>query len=166
MPHFLVGRPERFSLMHGDYRLDNLMFHPDGTVAAVDWQTLGVGLAGRDLAYLIATSLEPDARREAEHAAIAAYHDRLVGLTAGAEWLHTKNKLGIYYQHLNLGNATSLGSDGRQLFWNPEGYSSNCWTAGGATVGYCATGSCTMDTAPATSATLNSSLKPSTSEPR
>ncbi len=66
MPHFLVGRPERFSLMHGDYRLDNLMFHPDGTVAAVDWQTLGVGLAGRDLAYLIATSLEPDARREAE----------------------------------------------------------------------------------------------------
>ena len=83
MPHFLIGRPERFSLMHGDYRLDNLMFHPDGTVAAVDWQTLGVGLAGRDLAYLIATSLEPDARREAEHAAIAGYHDRLAELTAG-----------------------------------------------------------------------------------
>ena len=55
------------SIVHGDYRLDNLMFHPDGTVAAVDWQTLGVGLAGRDLAYLIATSLEPDARQRGHH---------------------------------------------------------------------------------------------------
>lgn len=79
---FLMGRPERFSLMHGDYRLDNLMFHPDGTVAAVDWQTLGVGLPGRDLAYLIATSLDPDDRRLVEQPAVDAYHARLVELTA------------------------------------------------------------------------------------
>ncbi|MBL8305468.1 MAG: TonB-dependent receptor [Rubrivivax sp.] len=62
-------------------------------------------------------------------------------LVIGAEWLHTKVNQGIYYQHLNLGGPTSLGSDGRQLFWNPEGYASNCWTATGTTIttGACAT---------------------------
>lgn len=79
-PSFLMGRPERFSLLHGDYRLDNLMFHPDGSVAAVDWQTLGVGLPARDLAYLIATSMSPEVRRSAEQSIVAAYHDRLVEL--------------------------------------------------------------------------------------
>lgn len=80
-PAFLVGRPERTSLLHGDYRLDNLMIYPDGSVAAVDWQTVGVGLPGRDLAYLVATSLEPAARRESERAIVDAYHERLVELT-------------------------------------------------------------------------------------
>ena len=55
------------------------------------------------------------------------------GLTAGAEWLHTKNKLGIYYQHLNLGAVTKTGSDGRQLFYNANGFNTNCWTAAGGT---------------------------------
>lgn len=77
-PSFLMGRPDRFTLLHGDYRLDNLMFHPDGSVAAVDWQTVGVGLPGRDLAYLIATSMEPDDRRAVERQAVAAYCERLL----------------------------------------------------------------------------------------
>ena len=55
------------------------------------------------------------------------------GLTAGAEWLHTKNKQGIYYQHLNLGAVTRTGSDGRQLYYNANGFNTNCWTAAGAT---------------------------------
>lgn len=53
------------------------------------------------------------------------------GLTAGAEWLHTKNKLGIFYQQLNLGPATRTGPDGRQMFYNASGYNSNCWSAAG-----------------------------------
>ena len=44
-------------LIHGDYRLDNLMFPPHGTgVVAVDWQTLAVAPPARDLAYFLATS--------------------------------------------------------------------------------------------------------------
>ena len=79
-PAFLMGRPERFALLHGDYRLDNLMFHPDGSVAAVDWQTVGVGLPARDLAYLISTSMEPEQRRACEADVVAAYHERLAEL--------------------------------------------------------------------------------------
>jgi outer membrane receptor protein involved in Fe transport len=49
-------------------------------------------------------------------------------LVAGAEWVHTKVNAGLYYQHLNLGAPTRIGSDGRELFHNPlAGYEQACW---------------------------------------
>ena len=71
-------RVDHFSLVHGDYRLDNLMFHPDGGVSAVDWQTLSVGPALRDVAYFLGTSLSVDDRRAHEARLVAQYHDALV----------------------------------------------------------------------------------------
>lgn len=66
---------ERFALLHGDYRLDNLTSHPGtGEVRAVDWQTLSLGLPARDLAYLISTGMTPDDRRRHERDLVAAYH--------------------------------------------------------------------------------------------
>ena len=51
--------PTPFAVIHGDYRLDNLMFPPDGDgVVALDWQTVGVGPPARDIAYFLGTSLE------------------------------------------------------------------------------------------------------------
>ncbi|BBY57788.1 phosphotransferase family protein [Mycolicibacterium sarraceniae] len=74
---WLLNAPERFALLHGDYRLDNLLF--DGErVSVVDWQTLGVGLAGRDLAYFTGTSLEPGLRARAEKGLVAEYHRALI----------------------------------------------------------------------------------------
>ena len=49
------------------------------------------------------------------------------GLTAGAEWVHTKVQNGINYRHLNLGAPTGAGSDGRQIFWNAAGQNPGCW---------------------------------------
>jgi hypothetical protein len=72
---FLQARPERFSLLHGDYRLDNLMFGDE--VHVVDWQTLTVGLPGRDLGYFLGTSLRTDDRRAHEQAVVEAYHRAL-----------------------------------------------------------------------------------------
>lgn len=77
VPGFLLARPERFALLHGDYRLDNLLLHPDGGVTVVDWQTLTVGLPARDLAYWVATSLDPGDRRRTEADAVAAHHAAL-----------------------------------------------------------------------------------------
>ena len=80
LARFLLDRAERFSVLHGDYRLDNLLFAPDrSVVAAVDWQTMTVGLPARDLAYLLATSLESADRRAVEDDVIAAYHEALRG---------------------------------------------------------------------------------------
>jgi hypothetical protein len=76
-----LARSERFAPVHGDYRLDNLLFPPDGGagVVAVDWQTLSLALPARDLAYAVATSLEPDVRRGAERDLVASYHAALLG---------------------------------------------------------------------------------------
>lgn len=76
---WLLGRPERFGLVHGDYRLDNLMFPPDGPgVVAVDWQTLSLGLPARDLAYFLGTSVDVATRRSHERDLVAAYHRALL----------------------------------------------------------------------------------------
>jgi aminoglycoside phosphotransferase (APT) family kinase protein len=81
---WILGRSERFGPVHGDYRMDNLMFFPGSTpddtdgMAAVDWQTVGVGLPARDLAYFLETSLDPELRRAHEQHLVAAYHAALV----------------------------------------------------------------------------------------
>ncbi|MEI7622773.1 MAG: phosphotransferase [Actinomycetes bacterium] len=77
---WITARLDRFTLIHGDYRPDNLMFMPDGSVVTtLDWQTLGLGLAGRDIGYFLATSLEPEARRAHEREIVSAYHEALIG---------------------------------------------------------------------------------------
>ncbi|GAB3224391.1 phosphotransferase family protein [Mycolicibacterium hippocampi] len=77
---WLLAEPDRFSLMHGDYRLDNLLFDPDRTrVTVVDWQTVGLGLPARDLAYFTATSLLPEVRPTVERDLVERYHTALLG---------------------------------------------------------------------------------------
>jgi aminoglycoside phosphotransferase (APT) family kinase protein len=77
VPEWLLQHPERFALLHGDFRLDNLMLHPDGGVTVVDWQTLTVGLPARDLAYWVTTSVDPQTRRRIESDAVSSYHQAL-----------------------------------------------------------------------------------------
>jgi hypothetical protein len=45
-------------LAHGDWRLDNLFFTPDGEVIAVDWQLIDRSVGPRDLAYLVTESID------------------------------------------------------------------------------------------------------------
>lgn len=76
---WLLAAGSRYALLHGDYRLDNLLFDPGRTVVSVvDWQTLGVGLPARDLAYFTATSLQPDARAASERRLVEIYHEALL----------------------------------------------------------------------------------------
>ncbi|MEU4311698.1 phosphotransferase [Nocardia sp. NPDC024068] len=76
---WLVARPERFGLVHGDYRLDNLLFGAGepAVVTAVDWQTVNLGLPARDLAYFVTTALDPGTRRAAEKDLVTTYHQRI-----------------------------------------------------------------------------------------
>ncbi|TDC93878.1 phosphotransferase [Actinomadura sp. 7K507] len=76
---WLLARADRFGLVHGDYRLDNLLFPPDGAGATtVDWQTLTIGLPARDLSYFLATSLTTEARRTHERDLVTRYHEALL----------------------------------------------------------------------------------------
>lgn len=75
---WMLGRSERFGLLHMDYRLDNLLFAPDGSdVCAVDWQGMAVGLPGRDVAFFLSTGVSVAERREHERAIVDAYHEKL-----------------------------------------------------------------------------------------
>jgi len=79
LAQWMVAPAPTFAVVHGDYRLDNLLFArgDPGKVAAVDWQTVGIAQPGRDLAYFLGTCLAVDDRRRHEHELVARYHGAL-----------------------------------------------------------------------------------------
>jgi hypothetical protein len=67
-------------LVHGDYRLDNLLFGMDGAdrpLTVVDWQTVTWGPAMTDLAYFLGCALPVSMRRAHADELMAAYHKAL-----------------------------------------------------------------------------------------
>ncbi|TAK57018.1 MAG: DUF1679 domain-containing protein [Dehalococcoidia bacterium] len=69
------------TIVHGDYRLDNLFFGGDdarGGPAVVDWQLSTRGCAVYDLAYLLSGSMAPANRKRCEMDLIRAWHDELL----------------------------------------------------------------------------------------
>jgi hypothetical protein len=75
---WLLTRPIPYAVVHGDYRLDNLMFPPTGRgVSALDWQTVGAAPPGRDLAYFLGTALRPEDRRRWESDLVSLYFEEL-----------------------------------------------------------------------------------------
>ena len=75
------GAPGRLQgLVHGDYRLDNMLFGEAGAarpLTVVDWQTVTWGPAFTDVAYFIGCALPVEVRREHYDALLRAYHDGL-----------------------------------------------------------------------------------------
>ena len=69
MPHTLV---------HFDYRADNLFFDDDGSVVVIDWQAISVGGGAADVGYFLSQNLSIDDRRAHEDDLLQAYHDALV----------------------------------------------------------------------------------------
>ncbi len=66
-----------WTVLHGDYRLDNILYRPDGEIVVLDYQLLLWGRAGWDVAYFITTALDPEHRSEEENM-LRHYHDALV----------------------------------------------------------------------------------------
>ena len=64
-------------LVHGDYRLDNLLFGDDACTV-VDWQTVGWGPPMLDASYLIGGGLKVGDRRAYERDLVTIYHDELL----------------------------------------------------------------------------------------
>lgn len=67
-------------LVHGDYRLDNMLFGTDGAdraLTVVDWQTVSWGPALTDLAYFLGCALPTEDRRKHYDALLRAYHEAL-----------------------------------------------------------------------------------------
>ena len=78
---YLAPRAGPTTIIHNDYRLDNLLFTPgpnSDVAGIVDWQTCSVGPGPRDVAYFIGAGLLPDDRGENEDRLVRSYHDGLV----------------------------------------------------------------------------------------
>ncbi|MEM7286692.1 MAG: phosphotransferase [Actinomycetota bacterium] len=65
-----------WTVLHGDYRLDNVLFRENGEIVVVDYQLMLWGRAGWDVAYFITTALSPEHKDE-EDSLLRTYHDEL-----------------------------------------------------------------------------------------
>lgn len=86
LPAYYAHRPEPHTVLHNDYRLDNLLFAtPEGgpAVAVVDWQTVGIGPAVLDVSYFVGAGLTVEDRRAHEEDLVRGYHQAL--LASGVE---------------------------------------------------------------------------------
>lgn len=84
LEQYLVTGTQPWSIVHGDYRLDNLLFDPSPggvPITVVDWQTCTHGAPLQDVAYFIGAGLLPEQRRAEETDLVRRYHAGL--LTAG-----------------------------------------------------------------------------------
>jgi len=76
-------KPGPWTIQHSDYRLDNLLFGPEGEVTVVDWQTVGHGPGVADLSYFIGAGLPVEPRREHERDLVEGYREGMAA--AGVE---------------------------------------------------------------------------------
>ncbi len=78
---YLAGEAGRIQgLVHGDYRLDNMLFGAAGAdraLTVVDWQTVSWGPPMTDLAYFLGCALRTQDRRAHYDALLRAYHQAL-----------------------------------------------------------------------------------------
>lgn len=88
-----TARSEKVSLVHGDFRLDNLLFDIKGgaeAIAVLDWQTVGVGNGLSDVGYFLGCGIGDNLRRAHERELLELYCAEMtargVPLTVDAIW--------------------------------------------------------------------------------
>lgn len=76
---YIEIKTEPIVLSHGDFRLDNMLFHDNnGRVAVLDWQTLSAGVPMADIAYCISTSFsDSNDRKIHEESLVSRYLKKL-----------------------------------------------------------------------------------------
>ncbi len=69
---YLRDRPGPRTVVHGDFRADNLVVH-EGHITVLDWQTAAHEPAVTDLSYFLGASVDVPQRREIEQSAVRHY---------------------------------------------------------------------------------------------
>ena len=88
------------TLVHFDYRADNLFFDEDGSVVVIDWQAISQGGGAADVGYFLSQNLSTEDRRANEDELLHAYHDGLVaGGVTGYDFdtFFNDYRLGVMY---------------------------------------------------------------------
>jgi hypothetical protein len=85
LENYLTDRPYPWTVVHGDFRLDNLLFGGP-RVVVVDWQTVKIGVALSDVSYFIGSALLPEDRRQHEANLVRSYYAFLTELGVRMPW--------------------------------------------------------------------------------
>ena len=83
MPLFQGVAQGPFTVQHGDFRLDNILFDIQGgtrRMGTLDWQTLAIGPGLTDVTYFLSAGVSPELRRANERALVSGYHEELTRL--------------------------------------------------------------------------------------
>lgn len=112
-----------FTITHGDARLDNMFFLPDGEVALVDWQLAARSHTGAfDLVYFLAANVPPAVREARWDDLLATYAGELhrCGVSLSDDELAEETQLQslVLLLYLGLGGGDfDLGNErGERLF--------------------------------------------------
>lgn len=79
-PQWFGRRIERTALVHGDFRLDNMLFDTKGgaePIAILDWQTVSAGNPLTDIGYFMGCGIGEELRREHEASLLDAYRSAM-----------------------------------------------------------------------------------------
>ncbi len=113
------------TIIHGDYRLDNLFFDPAGgtSLSVIDWQISARARGVFDLAYFLAGTLPSEERRARERDLVRMYHDILTergvsGYTFDQCWEDYRRSLLflLSYTVIGIGSLDLANERGVELF--------------------------------------------------
>jgi hypothetical protein len=120
---YLAREPSVRTIVHGDLRVDNILFAPNGEACwIVDWQTLGRGSGAADLAYLVGTSIaDPLERAAADRPAFDHWIAALTaaGVKPDAEALWTDYRVGAlsgYFMAVFASMSVERTTRGDEMF--------------------------------------------------
>ncbi len=120
---YLGRRHAARTLVHGDLRIDNVLFAPDAPQCwLVDWQTLGRGSGATDIAYLVGTSIaDPMERAAADRRAFDHWIKGLAaaGVTPDADGLWTDYRIGAlsgYFMAVFASMSVARTERGDEMF--------------------------------------------------
>ena len=79
------------TLIHIDYRLDNMIFGGPYALTILDWQSINLGCAFNDVSYFMGTSLSPERRGASERDLLKHYLEVLASYGVDLDWNSTWN---------------------------------------------------------------------------
>lgn len=90
------------TMAHGDWRADNVLFHPEsagGAVVGIDFQLLGVGCGTYDVAYYVSQSVDPHERAGRDRELVQVYVDALRegGVDADFDTVWNQYRIGLLF---------------------------------------------------------------------
>ena len=107
-----------YTIVHGDFRLDNMLWTPAGELVLLDWQIVQCGFGLYDVAYFIVTNLKVDDRRTHEDALLALWRDTML---AGGADPGSPDEVHRLYRETVLFWATGVACATAEFGSTPEG---------------------------------------------